>query len=58
MKFSTNDLFSKYDQIRKEMRISSHLLKKSIMETFIFYAVLIHLFNHFMCNVEKWPDML
>ena len=34
MKFSIKDFFSKYDQIR------SHLLKKSLMENFIFCAVL------------------
>ena len=39
MKFSITDLFSKCDQIRKKLRIWSHLLKKSVMENFIFYAV-------------------
>ena len=29
-----------YDQIRRKLRISSHLLKKSLMENFIFCAVL------------------
>ena len=36
MKFSMKDLFSKYDQIRSLLRIWSHLLKKSLMENFIF----------------------
>ena len=36
MKFSVNDVFSKCDQIRSFLRISSHLLKKSLMINFIF----------------------
>ena len=36
MKFSIKDFFSKYDQIRRKLRIWSHLLKKSLMENFIF----------------------
>ena len=36
MKFSIKDFFSKCDQIRSFMRILSHLLKKSLMENFIF----------------------
>ena len=38
-KFSTKDLFSKYDQIRSFLRIWSHLLKKPLKENFIFGAV-------------------
>ena len=40
MKFSIEDFFSKCDQIRRFLRIWSHLLKKSLMENFIFWAVL------------------
>ena len=36
MKFFIKDVFSKCDQIRSLMRIWSHLLKKSLMENFIF----------------------
>ena len=36
MKFSIKDFFSKCDQIRSFLRIWSHLLKKSLMENFIF----------------------
>ena len=36
MKFSIKDFFSKCDQIRRKLRISSHLLKKSLMGNFIF----------------------
>ena len=32
MKFSNKDFFSKCDQIRRKLRIWSHLLKKSLME--------------------------
>ena len=39
MKFSIMDFFSKCDQIRMKLGIWPHLLKKSIMESFIFYAV-------------------
>ena len=37
---SVKDFFSKCDQIRRKLRIWSHLLKKSLMENFIFCAVL------------------
>ena len=33
------DLFSKCDQIRWKLQIWSHLLKKSLMENFMFYAM-------------------
>ena len=36
---SKQDFFSKCDQIRRKQRIWSHLLKKSLMEKFIFGAV-------------------
>ena len=39
MKFSIKDFFSKCDQIRSLLRVWSHLLKKSLMENFIFCAV-------------------
>ena len=39
MKFSIKDFFSKCDQIRRFLRIWSHLLKKSLMENFMFCAV-------------------
>ena len=40
MTFSIKDFFSKCGQIRKNLQICSHLLKKPIMENFIFCAVL------------------
>ena len=39
IKFSIKDFFSKFDQIRIFLQIWSHLLKKSLMENFIFCAV-------------------
>ena len=39
MKFSIKKFFSKCDQIRIFLRNWSHLLKKSLMENFIFCAV-------------------
>ena len=40
MKFFIKDFFSKCDQIRSFLQIWSHLLKKSLIENFIFCAVL------------------
>ena len=40
MKFSVKDYFSQWNQIRKKLRIWSGLLKKSLMENFIFCAVI------------------
>ena len=39
MKFFFKDFFSKCDQIHSLLQIWSHLLKKSLMENFIFCAV-------------------
>ena len=39
-KFLTKDFFSKCDEIRRKLRIWSHLLKKSLVENFIFCAVM------------------
>ena len=38
MKFFIKDFFSKFDKIQSFLRIWSHLLKKSLMENFIFWA--------------------
>ena len=40
MKFSIKDFFSKYAQIRSKLWIWSHLLKKSLIQNFIFCAVI------------------
>ena len=39
MKFSIKDFFIECDQIRSCLRIWSHLIKKSLMENFIFCVV-------------------
>ena len=39
MKYSIKNFFSKYEQIRRKLRICSHLLKKFVMENFIFCAI-------------------
>ena len=44
MMFSIKDFFSKWDQFHSSLRIWSHLLKKSLMEKFIFCAVYIGAF--------------
>ena len=51
MKFSIKDFYSKCDQIRRNLWIGSHLLKKSLMENFIFVQWLI--FIQFHCNIKK-----
>ena len=35
MNISIKDFFSKFDKIRRKLRIWSHLVKKSLMENFI-----------------------
>ena len=51
MKFFIKDFFSKCEQIRRKLRIWSHLLKKSLMESFIFCAV-----NHISSNFKFWVE--
>ena len=46
MKFSIKNFFSKCGQICRKLWIWSHLLKKSLMENFIFCAVVIYLFSY------------
>ena len=43
MKFSIKNFFSKCDQIRSLLRIWSHLLKKSLIENFIFLCSVVHI---------------
>ena len=44
MKFSFKDFFGKRDQIRSFLRIWSHLLRKSLLESFIFYALYVEIY--------------
>ena len=39
MKFPIKDFFSKCGKIRRKLQIWLHLLNKSLMENFFFYAV-------------------
>ena len=48
MKFFIKDFYSKCDQNRSFLRIWSHLLKKSLMENFIFCAV-----KHIFINTKS-----
>ena len=54
MKFSIKDFLSKCDQIRSLLQIWSHLLKKSLMENFIFCAVF---WIHVTLRVDINSDM-
>ena len=45
MKFSIKDFFRKCDQIHSFLRIWSYLMKKSIMENFIFCAVTVKMLS-------------
>ena len=48
MKFSIKDLFSKFDQISRKLRIWSDLLKKSLIEDSFFEQCYQNFLNHFM----------
>ena len=56
MKFSNKDFFSNCDQIRRKLRIWSHLLKKSLMEKFIFCAVspITYRYSKILDQRPKW----
>ena len=58
MKFSTKDFFSKCDQIRSTLHTWSHLLKKSLMENFIFCAVLYETLMRQSYDVQGFTLML
>ena len=54
MKFFIKNFFSKCDQIRRKRRIWPYLLKKSLMENFIFYAVYLNirsLTERYFCGI-------
>ena len=63
MKFSITDFFSKCNQNRWTLPIWSHLLKKPVMENFIFCAVSTHIkcwasvYNK-TCNPLGWYNSL
>ena len=45
MKFSIKDFFSKCNQIRRFLQIWSHLLKKTLVENFIFVQCLFEMYH-------------
>ena len=51
--FPLRVFFSKCDQIRRKLPISSHLLKKSLMENFIFCAVHPTLYNQILNEFKE-----
>ena len=56
MKFSIKDFFSKWDQIRRNLRIWSHLLKKSFMENFVFCSMSVIFEDIFdIANISAFP---
>ena len=53
MKFSMKGFSSKYDQIRKKLRVWSYLLKKSLTGNFIFMCtnkLLVHIADNYKFN--------
>ena len=59
MKFSIQDFFSKCDQIRRKQQIWSHLLKKSLMENFIFCAVIVpHVAHYFWICLQVLTPLI
>ena len=58
MKFLMKDFFSKCNQIRRKLRIRSHLLKEFLMENFSFCAVYGDSFDsHYDESMEKLMKM-
>ena len=56
MKFSMKDFFSKCDQIHSFLRIWPHLLKKTLMEDFIFWWVFLVFWWNFVRQMfSRWP---
>ena len=51
MKFSIKDYFSECDQVRRRLQVSSHLLDKSLTESFMFCAVK---WCRIINGTEKW----
>ena len=58
MNFSIKDFFSKYDKIRNSLHIWLHLLKKSLMENFIFCAVIALMVSKASKQFSKTVDLV
>ena len=54
MNFSIKDFFNKCDQIRRKLRIWSHLLMKSLLENFIFCGVSVLQISENLFTVAQW----
>ena len=54
LKFSIKDFFSKCDQIRSKLRIWSHLLKKFLMENFVFCVVYRKTARYFFLVIQRF----
>ena len=53
MKFSIKGLFNKCDQIHSKLQIWSHLVKTSLMESFIFCVVYVFWMNDDLFTFQK-----
>ena len=53
MMFFIKDFFSKCDHIRRKLRIWSYLLKKSLMENFIFFVKITCLMEMYIQTCKK-----
>ena len=54
MEFSIKEFSSKCDHIRSFLRIWWQLLKNSLMENFIFYAVWFNLLQNNIVSLKVW----
>ena len=52
MNLFMKDFFSKCEQIRNKLRVCSHLLKKSLMENYIFYSVRNAVITNFLSQYD------
>ena len=58
VRFLIKDLFSKCEQIRRKLRICSHLLKKPLMGNFIFCALInVKMPPHFPCPCPQVSEI-
>ena len=54
LKFSITDFFSKCDQIWSFLQIWSHLLKKSVIDNFMFWTVVVAAFSQSHVILRCW----
>ena len=58
IKFSIKDFFSKWDQNRRKLRIWSHLLKKFLIENFIFVQCANYSVENSYNKIFFWQNLL